>query len=65
MLCMSDFLCIINKLEGIFSTKKFKKYQKTTKVNIFSTKNLKKILVFLNRHEKTHPSKKGTHALKK
>ena len=33
MLCMSDFLCIIKKLEGIFHflTKNFRKYKKNPK----------------------------------
>lgn len=35
MLCMSDFLCIIKKLEGIFHflTKNFRKYKKKSKKN--------------------------------
>ena len=67
MLCMSDFLCIIKKLEGIFHflTKNFRKYkknQKKTKVNNFSTKHFSKIFILLNKHEKPTPLKqKNTH----
>ena len=42
MLCMSDFLCIINKSEGIFSTKKIQKVPKNNKSQyIFNQKSKK------------------------